>query len=204
MADPAFRDGQRAGLRDGHVAPVNALVDALGTRGRGWAAHVAPVHGGVRARLLWVLRDPGPAVVDPETHDAGFLCVENDDPTAAQLCGLLERAGIPVSDTVPWNAYPWFVNRAPSAVELRAGVEPLRSLLDLLPDLRVVLLLGRHAQRSWELLACTDAALASGYDVLRTRHTGAQAFIGTREQVAVWREEQALVFEQAARLLGYK
>lgn len=202
MQDADFRARQRSGLRESHVAPVNALVDELGRLGRGWAAHVAPIHGGVRARVLWVLRDPGPAVVDPENDGAGFLCVENDDPTAARLCALLERARIDVGDTVPWNSYPWYVNRAPSAAEVRAGVDPLRRLLALLPDLQVVLLLGRHAQRSWELLLQSDPAAAMGLDVLASRHPSRQAFIGPREQAAVWREEQAQVFERAGRVLG--
>ncbi len=110
MRNPAFRDAQRAHLRDDHVAPVNALVDELATRGRGWVPHVAPVHGGTGAGLLWVARDPGPKVVDPENENRGFLCIENDDPTAARVCELLEVAGIGVRETMPWNAYPWYMS----------------------------------------------------------------------------------------------
>lgn len=202
MADAGFRDAQRAGMYLPHVAPVNRIVDGLiDPTGRGWAAHVAPVHGGTRARLLWVLRDPGPATADPDRADAGFLCVENDDPTAKRLRDLLDRAGIDVTDTLPWNAYPWYVNRPPNAGELRFGVEPLRALLGLLDRLRVVLLLGRHAERSWGLLADAHPEALRGLHVLRARRPGRQAFIGTAEQRDLWREEQALTFEQARRLL---
>ena len=48
-----------------HVRPVNELVDELhDLDGRGWMPHVAPVHGGVEARVLSVLRDPGPKTQD--------------------------------------------------------------------------------------------------------------------------------------------
>ena len=201
MADPEFRRQQRDGLYGPHVAPLNRLVEEFGGGERGWLPHIAPVHGGVHAQLLWVLRDPGPAVADPENAEAGFLCVENNDATAARLCELLERAHIPVSCTLPWNAYPWYVNRAPTVAELRAGVEPLRRVITLMPQLRVLLLLGKHAERSWKLLMSSGASVISGVEVLHARHPSRQAFIGTAESRRVWREEQAVVVEQAGRLL---
>lgn len=61
MADRAFRREQEAGRYAPHVQPVNEFVDALREPdGRGWLPHVAPWHGGVEARVLSVLRDPGP------------------------------------------------------------------------------------------------------------------------------------------------
>ncbi|WP_052762081.1 uracil-DNA glycosylase family protein [Jiangella alkaliphila] len=81
MADPAFRAEQERGRYAPHVRPINEFVDTLRDQdGRGWMPHVAPLHGGVEARLLSLLRDPG-----PKTRDgvgSGFLCIENDDPTA--------------------------------------------------------------------------------------------------------------------------
>lgn len=201
MRDPDFRAAQRDGLHLPHIEPVNRLVDHLAGHGRGWLPHIAPVHGGTNARLLWILRDPGPAVADPENYGTGFLCVENDDPTAHRLCDLLELACIDVGDTIPWNAYPWYVNRAPTVTELRAGVPPLRRLLRTLPALEVVLLLGKHAERSWSLLAADHPELAGAVSVLTTRHPGRQAFIGTPEQRAQWRTQQEDVIEHAGDLL---
>lgn len=57
--------------------------------------YIAPYHGGIGARVLSILRDPG-----PETHHAGgsgFVCVHNDDPTAKTLYELLTTAGIALS-----------------------------------------------------------------------------------------------------------
>jgi len=202
MREPAFRQGQRDGLYEPHVAPVNRLVDELAGEGRGWLPRVAPVHGGVRARLLWVMRDPGPGVADPDHEGTGFLCAENDDPTAERLCGLLERADIDLADTVPWNAYPWYVNRQPTAAELRLGAGVLLRLLGILPEVTVVLLFGRKAERAWSLLERDHPGAIGGLRVLATRHPGRQAFIGTVEQRQGWQEEQALVVERVGALLA--
>src|SRR5215211_5814233 len=81
MRDPGFRLEQERGRYAPHVRPVNELVDELRCRhGRGWMPYVAPWHGGVLARVLSVLRDPGPKTQDGV--GSGFLCIENDDPTA--------------------------------------------------------------------------------------------------------------------------
>lgn len=88
------------------------------------------------------------------------------------VCELLDRAGIDVNLTLPWNAYPWYVNRPSSVAELRTGVEPLRRLLGLLPRLQVVLLLGTHAQLSWNLLLQAHPGAGSDLRVLSSRHPG--------------------------------
>jgi uracil-DNA glycosylase len=117
--------------------------------------------------------------MDPAHDGRAFLCVENDDATAERLCGLLQQGGIDVSVTLPWNAYPWYINRKPNAAELRAGVDPLRRLLALLTRLEVVLLLGGEAQAAWRLLSAAHPEAVDGLTVLESRHTGKQAFIGS-------------------------
>ncbi len=74
-------------------------------------------------------------------------------------------------------------------------------LLELLPRLEVVLLLGRHAQRSWSLLTQTHPNAAARLAVLQSRHPSRQAFIGNAAQREQWQEEQTLVFEQAREAL---
>ncbi len=201
MRDPAFRRAQRERLYAPHVAPINWLVDELAAEAGTWLPHVAPVHGGVNARLLWVLRDPGPAVADPDRSDAGFLCAENDDPTAQRLCELLEHGGLVPDDGVPWNAYPWYINRAPTASELRVGAAALERLLELLGQLQIVLLLGREAKQCWTFLRKRKPSGADGVLVLNARHLSRQAFIGNPEQRRQWREEQEEVFVRAGALL---
>jgi Uracil DNA glycosylase superfamily len=154
----------------------------------------------VAARVLCVLRDPGPKTND-ERGGSGFLSPENDDPTARRFAALLDGAGIPVSEILAWNAYPWYVNHKPSPAELEAGVEPLRRLLGILPRLRVVILHGGSAQDGWKRLARRHPGLAAGYEVIPTYHTSNQAFIGTSEVRAQRLADLASAFARAARLL---
>jgi hypothetical protein len=90
MRDPQFRHQQEDGLRAPHIAPVNALIDELiDPSGRGWVPYVAPVYGGVEARVICLQRDPG-----PKTHGqhggSGFLCLEKNDATAERFATLLD------------------------------------------------------------------------------------------------------------------
>jgi hypothetical protein len=59
MRDPRFRQQQLDGLRAPHVALINVLADELiNPAGRGWVPYVAPLYGGVAARVLCIQRDP--------------------------------------------------------------------------------------------------------------------------------------------------
>lgn len=141
MSSAAHQRKQWAGRYDTHVTPLNAFVDSLGeVDGAGPPPYIAPMYRGTGAHGLAVLRDPGPRAGGAK--GSGFLSVENDDPTAERQLGFKVEAGLDPSEVVPWNAYPWYINRAPSAVEMRQGTEPLKRVLGLLPELRVVLLLG--------------------------------------------------------------
>lgn len=151
MRDARFRDDQWEHRFDPHVAPVNRYVDELRQAGTGWVPYVAPLHGGVDARVMSVLRDPGPGTQDGS--GSGFLCVENDDPAAELQCDLLAKAGLSPADLLPWNAYPWYINAAPDGAKLRAGLPTLVRLLELAPRVEVLLLQGGEAQRSGRMLA---------------------------------------------------
>ena len=131
---------------------------------------------GIKARLLYVLRDPG-KMTQEKNGGSGFLCIENDDVTAETISKLFEDAKIKASDIVPWNAYPWFINREPTAAELEKGVDPMKRLIDLLPELRVVMLLGGSAHKGWKLLIRKYPEIAdSELYVIKTYHTSRQAF----------------------------
>lgn len=121
MRDPQFRQQQWDGRRAPHIGPINSLVDELmASPGRAGVPYVAPVYGGVDARVLFVARDPGP-MTQPELGGSGFLSLENDDASAERFAILLDDAGIPVGETLPWNAYPWYINRQPRAKNLRTA-----------------------------------------------------------------------------------
>lgn len=174
MSDPVFRASQEAGRYAPHVRPINELVDGLRDDTRGWMPHVAPLHGGTEARVLSVLRDPGPATRDG--RGSGFLCIENDDPTAERQLRMFTDVGIAMADITPWNAYPWYINAAPRPAQLDAGVAPLVELLGLMTGVRVVFLQGNHARDGWARLTTRHPVLARKIDrVITTFHPGRQA-----------------------------
>jgi hypothetical protein len=141
MADPVFRQEQQAHRYDENVRPINEMVDELRNDAVGlWMPYVAPVHGGTEARLLSVLRDAGPKT--QEGIGSGFLCLENDDPTAESQRVAFAEVGLGAADITPWNSYPWYINRAPKAAELERGVEPLLRLIGMMPLIRVLFLQG--------------------------------------------------------------
>jgi uracil-DNA glycosylase len=180
MKDPEYAERQRQGVGDPHVAPINRFVDSLRTeKAEKFVPYVAPIYGGVNARLLYVLRDPA-----KKAQESHLLCWENDDNTAAELCEQFGRVRIDAKDVVPWNAYPWFIDRSPKAAELKEGAEALRRLLDLLPNLRVVMLCGSKAQGAWELLErrYPDLRQDLRLQVISTFHPSPRAFVADRQE----------------------
>ena len=200
MANEGFRAEQWNHRYDKHIAPINRLVDELCQKG--WVPYVAPMYGGVNARLLSVLRDPGPKT--QASGGSGFLCMENDDATAETICKLFSDSGIKACDIVPWNAYPWYINRVPKAAELDAGVEPLKRIIALLPSLQVVMLHGRSAQNGWKRLVRRYPNLIAqkGLHVIETYHTSNKAFWHRDHAVREARKEHLRQsFFEAARCL---
>jgi uracil-DNA glycosylase len=81
------------------------------------------------------------------------------------------------ADVLPWNAYPWYINTKPTTAQLAAGIEPLRRVIELMPQLRVILLLGKDAQRGWRLFTDKHPKLTSsrGVTALSTYHPSRRA-----------------------------
>jgi hypothetical protein len=202
MADPGFRAEQWRRRYDDHIAPINRLVDSMREAGPGHMPYVAPMYGGVHARLISILRDPGPKTL-AETG-SGFLCMENDDATAEAICRYFADADIDAREIVPWNAYPWYINRNPSAAELRAGIEPLFNLIQLLTDLRVIMLHGGAAKSAWSQFTRAHSRVMASrpITVIATYHTSRQAFWHRDSAVREARREHLRrAFAQAARCL---
>ena len=107
-----------------------------------------PWDGGVQAELLLLLEAPGPKAVS-----TGFISRNNPDETAKNLFELANRAGLERKRSVIWNVVPWYIGtgktiRAAKAADINQGVPYLGRLVQLLPKLRAVVLLGKKAQRA--------------------------------------------------------
>ena len=146
LRDPMALEHRRALAAEApHLRPLAAYLDAI-RAGHGTVPDPDPLDGGASARLLLLLEAPGPRITRT-------LLVSRDNPTgtAANLFQFLAEAGIPRRDTLIWNAVPWVIhapgalNRAPTRAEVAAGLATLPGLLEVLPDLRGVVLAGRVA-----------------------------------------------------------
>jgi hypothetical protein len=174
MREPAFRADQESRLREPHIAPITEYIQGLRDSSGEWVPWVAPLHGGVGARVLSVLRDPGPMV--HLVGGSGMICIENDDQTAKTLCGLIVQAGLTPRDVIPWNAYPWYINKKPTPMQLRVATPTLLGLIDLLPKLEVVVLQGDDAQLAWRMALREQPALRRRrLEVFETYHPSVQA-----------------------------
>ncbi|WP_407606627.1 uracil-DNA glycosylase [Paeniglutamicibacter sp. ORCA_105] len=178
MAGSAFRSAMHRGKYDAHIAPINYLVDELGSgdeSGGQWVPHVAPIHGGTKARVLALLSDPGPKT--SKTSGSGMICFENDDPTAAMLGQLFDQVSIPLNETMIWNAHPWYRHGTANlrAADLRRGIDPLKRVIDLMPDVRAVVLFGSNAQKSWKYFAQAHPQTAQKVMGIHSPHPGTQA-----------------------------
>ncbi|MGW5382275.1 uracil-DNA glycosylase [Nocardia sp. NPDC003963] len=174
MRDPEYRRTQYAQIYDSHIEPINRLVDRLREESGAWVPHVAPIYGGTGARVLAVFRDPGPTT--QQDSGSGMLSLENDDPSAERHLGLVENSGLAATDLISWNAYPWYINRTPTGVEIDRGAEAMQRLIELLPELVVVVVHGKDAQTAWRRFVRSGRSAGRQLDVVTTYHTSRQAF----------------------------
>ena len=150
LGDPTLREARRSELVRPHVQPLTRFVKNLRAEVGGQFAvpDFDPWDGGINAELLFLLEAPG-----PKARESGFVSRNNPDETAKNFFELNCEAGIPRRSTLMWNVVPWYIGtghriRAATGTDLEAGLRPLPRLLGLLPHLRVIVLVGRKAERA--------------------------------------------------------
>ena len=162
FADRAAVRAREARLREPHVADLTQLVERIRTA-RGGGNSVPwfdPDSGGRDAEVLLLFEAPGARAVGtgpvrPNRPGSGFISPDNNDDSAAAVFELEVEAGLPRDRLLHWNIVPWYVGdgtkiRAVNKAD-RAEAEPwLGELLDLLNNLRVVILCGEAAQDGWD------------------------------------------------------
>lgn len=154
------------GTKD-HMRPLGEMVCALRNEGRGSVPDFDPLDGGIEARLLFLLEKPGPMTDEARLgkSGSGFISRDNDDSTAAAVFKFMRLARIPREETLLWNVIPWWNGEIRvGKEEWREGIARLEALLDLLPRLQGVVLVGRKAARA------EPAIIARGLPVWKTAH----------------------------------
>jgi hypothetical protein len=162
----AALERKRSMLEEPHIAPLTAYVMRLRAsypeRPIPW---FDPDDAGVDARILAVLESPGPRA-------GTFISADNDDKTAPRMFQLLADARIDRrSDYAAWNTVPWYLHgKKPSMTDLREAAAPLRELLGMFTQLRVVVLLGGVARDGWRLAKQDGPLVGADVTVLRAPH----------------------------------
>ena len=149
LGDSEHRTQRLDRRHEPHVNELTVLVDRIRRERRCGDAvpYFDPADGGVEAECLFVLEAPGPKAVR-----SGFISRNNPDESAKNWLELNALAGVPRSRTVICNIVPWYVGlggriRAADSTDIEEGWPYLLQLLDMLPRLRVVVLVGGKAQR---------------------------------------------------------
>lgn len=149
LGDQAVQIARKARLQEPHIAALTDFSDAIAHDMRWWTPYFDPDSGGRGAKVLLLLESPGPAV-----SKTGFVSQDNPDPTADNMTHLLNDAGLVRSETLLWNIVPWQMSAervvTPSRVQLEQAAPYTVGLLNLLPELMTVVLVGAKAQRGWK------------------------------------------------------
>ena len=144
--DKALRLSQ---LCDPHMQDLTAFVERI--RLEQHCGHAVPyfdpADGGINAECLYVLEAPG-----PKAKASGFISRNNPDETAKNWLLLNAMAGILRKRTIICNIVPWYIGdsgkiRSATPADINAGWPYLLELIDMLPRLRVVVLVGGKAQQ---------------------------------------------------------
>ena len=166
---PSAIDARKAMLHMPHVAPLTTYVSQLRDRYQGWEfPDFDPLDGGIEADMLFLLEKPGP-MTSPQhkRKGSGFISRDNNDPTAEAIFNFMQQAGIDRKRTVLWNTIPgWNGQREIAPGEVGAGIEELPNLLELLPSVRAVVLVGNKAQRA------ESAILSLSRRIFKSAHPG--------------------------------
>ncbi|OYX56004.1 MAG: uracil-DNA glycosylase [Brevundimonas subvibrioides] len=162
MKSEQVRAERRAMLALPHIATLATFAADLRVRHGVEVPDFDPMDGGVHARMLFLKEKPGPMTSASRSGRAGsgFISRDNDDPTAESTFRFMEAAGIPRQDTLMWNVVPgWNGTRKITRQELAEGAAEVRNLMALLPDIEVVVLVGKKAAKAAPLLSRTGVAI---------------------------------------------
>ncbi len=143
-------DPKMLALRQGlifsiHVEALNKWVETAAAPGK-HLPYFDPLDGGARATILILLEAPARQAMRPR-----FVSRDNPGPSQRNLKKFLLSAGLNREETVIWNIVPWLPpgdRKAvrPRIVDVRRGTALLLEVLELLPNLRGIILSGRTAQ----------------------------------------------------------
>lgn len=143
-------------LTESRVQPLREWCADLAERRGVVVPDFDPAEAGVEARVL-ILHEvpPGPTIdrgKSTERPVSGFVSVDNDDQSAANMWSLREESGLLESEVAHWNVVSWCLEpagRKPNAQDIAQAARELLSLMPLFKRLEVVVPCGVVAQKAW-------------------------------------------------------
>lgn len=151
LKDEAERMARKQMLNQNHILPLTCFVDEIKReRPDKDVPFFDPLDGGTEAQCLFVLEAPGR--MTKKRSGSGFVSRNNNDESAKNFFEVNKVADIPRKKTVTWNIVPWYIGagekrRTPSNSEIETGLMYLYRLIDRLPNLRIIVLVGMQAQK---------------------------------------------------------
>lgn len=131
-----------------------------------------PKNGNEEARYLFLLEAPGPRAIQ-----TGYVSLDNPDPTARNFQKQLRQSEVAAEDIAVWNVVPWYLGdeerqriRGATAVDVRSGLKYLKLLVDSMPRLECIVLVGAAARKAHVFLSQATTAR-----ILSCHHPSAQA-----------------------------
>lgn len=151
-------------LRAPHVLPLTEFVERQRLLQAGAAIpYFDPTEAGVDARILLLLEAPGRR--SALEAGSGFVSPDNNDQTAENMWRLLRDAEIDRGELIAtWNVVPWYIGdgtkiRPTRESDLDEARRATRELISMLPNLSVVVLLGKPAAKAWNALGLDHYAI---------------------------------------------
>jgi uracil-DNA glycosylase family 4 len=109
-----------------------------------------PDNGNETAKFLFLFEAPG-----HEAKQSGIISFDNPDPTARNFRRQLEKAGITRDEIAIWNTVPWYIAKPRSNAirpakrsDVQAAIKYLKPLIEAMPNLRCIVLMGGVARRA--------------------------------------------------------
>jgi hypothetical protein len=154
LRDPIAIQSRLTRIFDPHISPLTNFVETI-RKETGLNSEIPyfdPLDGGINAKCLFLFEAPGPRAVN-----TGFISRNNPDESAKNFFELNHEAGLPRELTISWNVVPWYIGtgtkiRPANKNDIDGGKKYLLDLLSILPNLRIIVLGGRKAQKAETLI----------------------------------------------------
>ncbi len=150
LGNPFEREKRERMLLQAHIAPLTHYVNYLRKelKKEDGIPYFDPYDGGTHARVLYVQQSPGRV----SAKTTRFISRNNPDRKAKETFRLHHEAGLKRSDTVLWNIIPWYRQPGENICkrDRLEGMKYLNDLMDLLSNLKALVLAGRQAQQAFE------------------------------------------------------